>query len=224
VDGAGAPADVEDLGWAGGDDPADGGVAGQTAGGVAGDRSEVAEPGGGGTGPGLQGVQCHGDGEVGAFTGDLGSGAGIQVLVADFDEGVVAALGWGAGVAGAGGAGGGFDGGEDCFGAFYLAGAGDVDVPAEGAGHIQGAGGVTGSFVGEGLLGVQGVCPAVGGAGQGVGGGRDRYLEQVGFGLGHAAGVVLVGELGPLGGDGPAQYSRVGQGDVAVAQCLCGGR
>jgi len=79
-------------------------------------------------------------------------------------------------------------------------------------------------FVGDGLLGVQGVCPAVGGAGQGVGGGQDRYVEQVGFGLGHAAGVVLVGELGPLGGDCPGQYLGVGQADVAVAQCLCGGR
>ncbi len=64
---------------------------------------------------------------------------------------------------------------------------------------MQGAGGVTGLFVGEGLLGVQGVCQLVAARARVSRVGQDRHVEQVGFGLGHAAGVVLVGEFGPLG-------------------------
>ena len=166
---------------------------------MAGDGSEVAEPGGGGTGAGLQGGQCHGDGEVGAFTGDVGQGGGVHHLVADLDEGVGAALGAGAQVAGGGWCGEGVDGGYDGFACFPFEPSGDHEHALEGAVEVELAGVVLGLLGALCLVGVESVGPRLGGVRCGAGVGQNRHVEQVGFGLGHAAGVVLVGEFGPLG-------------------------
>jgi len=124
---------------------------------------------------------------VGAFAGVLGQVAGGQDLLAQFGQGVGAALGAGAlvGVAakGAQAAGSrgvqGADGGEQDVACFAVEPAVDREHAVEGGVQVQLAGLVLlGLCHGFGLR-VQGVGPGLGGAVGGFGVGQDRDGEQV---------------------------------------------